>query len=118
MTVKVRKIDAISNTLDAAIAAGGDAMRVNGVSFTVDQPERFQNEARAKAIADARARADQLARQAGVEVGNVRSISESTGSVPPAIPLASQAGRGTDSTSISPGETEVSLTVNIVYEVK
>jgi uncharacterized protein YggE len=116
VAAKVRQIDRLSDTLDAAIAAGGDAARVNGISFEVDQPEQYQNEARNLAITDARARADQLAQLTGVQVGNVRSISESFGTQPPAVPLAAQ--RAGDSTSISPGEAEVSLTVNVVYEIR
>ncbi len=116
VTVKVRQLDSISQVLDGAIGAGGNAMRVNGVSFTVDEPERYEAEARDLAVADARERAEQLASLAGVQLGSARAVNETYGGVPSgAFPAASQ--RSGD-TSISPGETEVTLTVSVVYDVE
>jgi len=118
VTVTVRDIDSASEVLDAAIAAGGDAVRVNGISFTVDEPDQFLDQARADAIADARARAETLADAAGVDLGAVRSISESTSFVGDqrfAVPEAAFDGGG--ATSISPGEQELSVNVSVVFEV-
>ncbi len=118
LTVKVRQFDNISTVLDGAVAAGGDAARVNGVSFTVDQPERYEAEARDKAVADARGRAEQLAKLAGVQLGAARSVTENFSTPPTDLRFASSAAQPGDETAISPGETEVTLTVNIVYDVK
>jgi uncharacterized protein YggE len=117
VTVKVRKVDNLSTVLDAAIAAGGNAMRVNGVSFTVDDPERYQSEAREKAVADAKQRAGQLASLANVKLGAARAITESNNSGGGAYPVAVAAQRSGD-TALSPGETEVSLTVSVVFDVE
>jgi uncharacterized protein YggE len=119
VTVTVRDIDNSSAVLDAAIDAGGDAVRVNGISFTVDDPGQFLDEARAEAIDDARARAETLADAAGVSLGAVRSISESTSFVGDqriAVPEAALDGAG-GATSISPGEQELSVSVSVVFEV-
>lgn len=119
VTVAVREIDNASTVLDAAIEAGGDAVRVNGISFTVDEPETFLDEARADAIADARGRAETLADAAGVDLGAVRSISESTsfiGNQRFAIPEAAFDSAG-GPTPISPGEQELSVSVSVVFEV-
>ena len=67
-----------------------DAVRVNHVSFEVDNPERFEGEARDKAVADARARAEQLAKAAGVKLGPARSVNETFGGGPP-VPDALEA---------------------------
>lgn len=67
VTVKVRQLDAFPKALDGAVAAGRDAVRVNGVSFAVDKPERYENEARDEAVADARTRAEQLVKGHGRE---------------------------------------------------
>jgi hypothetical protein len=122
LTVKVRDLDRLSDVLDDAIAAGGDAVRVNNVSFSVDEPEQYLGEAREQAMQDARERAEQLASLAGVTLGQVRSISES--SAPPSIlrqagfALAEFAAAPAAATPLSPGEAEVSLTVFVVYEVE
>jgi uncharacterized protein YggE len=116
VTVKVRAVDNISTVLDGAIAAGGNATRVNGVSFTVDEPQRYEAEARDLAMADARARAEQLADLAGVQLGAARAVNEALSGSPEG-PFPSALQRGGD-TSISPGETEVTLTVSVVYDLE
>ena len=120
LTVKVRDIDRLSETLDEAIDAGGDAVRVNNVSFAVDEPEQFFEEARAKAVADARQRAEQLADLAGVELGAPLSINESRGGggVPfPEFARLDSAATG-GATPIQPGENEITLSVSVLYAVK
>ena len=119
VTVTVRDIDSVSDVLDATIAAGGDAVRVNGITFTVEDPEQFLDQARADAIANARKRAETLADAAGISLGPVRTISESTSFVGAqrflAVPEAAFDGGG--ATSISPGEQELTVHVSVVYEV-
>jgi uncharacterized protein YggE len=121
LSVKVRAIDDVSKVLDDAAEAGGDAVRINGISFTVDEPEQFQDEARKLAMEDARERAEQLAMLAGVTLGKARTISESSFSSPfndfggGAI-FATAAPRA--ETSISPGETEISLSVFVTYDIE
>ena len=120
VTVKVRDIDRLSETLDEAIDAGGDAVRVNNVSFAVDEPEQFFEEARAKAVADARQRAEQLADLAGVELGDPLSINESRGGgggpFPEFARLDSAATGG--ATPIQPGENEITLSVSVLYAMR
>ena len=53
---------------DASVAAGGNAVRVQGVSFTVDQPEQFMGQARDEAVKNARARAEVLAALEAVDL--------------------------------------------------
>jgi uncharacterized protein YggE len=118
LNVEVRQLDTISAVVDGAVSAGGNAVRVNNVSFVVDQPERYQTEARNKAVADARAKAEQLAQLAGVDLGDARAVTEIAGSNPPEPRLASAASQGAADTSLSPGQTEVTLTVSVIYDLK
>ncbi|MFA7248965.1 MAG: SIMPL domain-containing protein [Dehalococcoidia bacterium] len=117
--VTVRNIDSVSEVLDTAVAAGGNAVRVNGISFTVDQPARYMDQAREAAVKDALSRATVLARAAGVSVGRPRSIVESGGNVP--IPVAPRAAAPSAMdgapTPVSPGEQQIQVSVSIVYEV-
>jgi uncharacterized protein YggE len=120
VVVKVREIDNVSVVLDDAVAAGGDSVRVNNVAFTVDDPEQYFSEARRLAVADARARADELASEAGVSVGQVRSISEFGGVNEPPIPFIERSAadaQGGVATPFTPGEAEVTLSVSVVFDV-
>jgi uncharacterized protein YggE len=119
LIVTIRDIDSTSQVLDAAIAAGGDAARVDNVAFDVDEPEQYLDTAREDAMIDAKQRAEELAVLAGVELGDVRSISESSGSVFAARAFEDSALRAAPApTPLSPGESELSLSVSIVYDIK
>jgi len=121
VSVKLRDLDAASDVLDGAAEAGGDAVRIHGISFTVDDPEQYEADARKAAVEDARKRAEELAALAGVTLGKVLSISESGVSIPFAerslggVMLQSATA---PRTPISPGETEISLSVSVVYEIE
>lgn len=120
VTVKVRDLDKASKTLDDAVAAGGDATRVNGISFAVDRPEQFLAQAREQAVKDAHDRADNLAKLAGVELGKPRSINESSNGDVIAVPAAARAAgvQAEAPTPINPGESEITLQVHVVYALK
>jgi uncharacterized protein YggE len=120
LSVKVRNIDSVSDVLDDATGAGGDDVRINGISFTVDEPEQFQDEVRKLAIEDARERAEQLASLAGVTLGKARTISESSSSSPFADSGGGRvfAAAAQAETSISPGETEISISVFVTYGIE
>jgi hypothetical protein len=120
VTAKVRKIADTGSIIDAASAAGGNSIRVNSVSFTVDNPVPFMSQARAKAMADAAAKASQLASLGGVKLGAPTYITESSTSYVP-YPIVYSAGAvpaQTPTTSISPGQTQISVTVQVVYGIQ
>lgn len=118
VTAKIREIDKIGAIIDNVATAGGDLTRIDNISFSVDDPSPYYDEARQKAIADARSKAEQLADEAGVKLGKPSYISESTPFSPPVyaegIRMAAPAPM---QTSISPGEMEISLTVQIAYSI-
>lgn len=102
-------------------AAGGDSTRINGISLTVENPEGYYGEARGKAMADAKSKADQLASLAGVKLGAVTYITESTGYYPTPVPMMRADAMGgaasAASAPISAGETEITLNVTVVYAI-
>jgi uncharacterized protein YggE len=116
--LKVRNIDVASEVLDSAIEAGGDAVRVNGISFTVEDPESFLADARRVAIENAKERAQVLADAAGVTLGAARSISESSssGEIYPYARDAA-AGVGGAPSPVNAGEQELTLTVYVVFDI-
>ena len=80
--VKIRDLDAVGSIIDGAATAGGDAVRINGISFTVEDPKPFSAQLRGDAVRDALAKAQQFADLTGVSLGRLVFISESGGGVP------------------------------------
>ncbi len=118
VTAKIRNIEDTGSIIDAVTAAGGDYTRINGISFTVDDPDAYKVEAREEAMADAKAKAEQLAELAGVTLGKPTYIAESSGYIPIYYDLRGTAeGVPAPTTPISPGETEIRLTVQVVYSI-
>ena len=116
-TVKIRDIDKTGDLIDAAVIAGGDRARVDSLQFTIDDPSVLENQAREKAMAEAKSKADTLAKAGGVEIGKPRSISEGGGPAP--ITFAGDAFRDAAAeapgTPIDIGQLEVQVTVTVVY---
>lgn len=75
--VTIRDLDNIEDVLNAALEAG--ANNIYGVSFSLSDPTVIESEAREKAVANARAKAEELARLTDTELGGVISISEVIG---------------------------------------
>jgi len=121
VTTKVRKVDDTGAIIDATARAGGDFIIINSISFTVDDPSPYYKEAREKAMADAEAKAKQLADLGGVKLGKPTYINESGGYVavrPPYYGEGMPAPAPVAPTPISPGETEVMLNVQVVYSIE
>ncbi len=120
VAVTVRDIDATGDLIDAAAAAGGDAARFNGISFGYDDPAEYTRTARELAVEDARAKAEQLAELTGVTLGDPVSVSETSWAAPVAVRVPQEAAAFADGagTSISPGTSALSVTVNAVWEIE
>ncbi len=119
--VKIRNIDDAGGIIDAAVAAGGDYTRVNSISFTVDEPEAYYEDARDEAMADAKDKAEQLANLGGVKLGKPTYINEYGGYIPPPIiyrDIVVAEDASVPETAISPGEMEIQLTVQVVYSIQ
>ena len=117
--VKIRDIDNVGSVIDAVAEAGGDYTRVNYLTFSVDDPSEYYAEVREEAMADALNKAEQLADLAGVELGAPTYISE--GSVYSLVDyrdsgMAVPTEEGYE-TSISPGEIDVTLAVQVAYAI-
>jgi uncharacterized protein len=105
--------------LDAIVGAG--ANQVSGISFRIDNPETLLNEVRKEAIVDAARTAKLLADAAGMVLGAPVSIRDETGTPSSPVPLpVGPYAMAAPSTNmpISPGEQELRVTVQVVYELK
>jgi len=117
VSVKFRDIANTGEILDALVAVG--ANQINGPSLGIDKPEEALNEARAKAIADGRARAEVYARQLGMRVVRLLVVSESGGSFPnPPMPMMMAVREQAASTKIDPGEQKLSVTLGMIFELR
>ncbi|MCL4505650.1 MAG: SIMPL domain-containing protein [Chloroflexi bacterium] len=111
--VTVRDVTKLGDVLDKGVTAGANS--IYGVDFGVADPSALEATARSNAVADAKSRAESLAKLAGVTLGDVYSISESAGGPVPVMRAASFAAA---STPIQTGSYEVSASVQIVYLIK
>ena len=118
VTAKIRDIDKAGSIIDAVAEAGGDLTRIDSISFSVDEPSPYYEQAREAAMADAKAKAEQLAELAGVTLGKPTYISEGS-QIPYPRGMMEEAYAGAaDTTPISPGEMEISLRLQVVYAIK
>lgn len=118
VSAKTYDLDNVGAMLDALVKAGVN--NINGVQFSVKDPKAAQEQAREAAIKEAKAKAEAMARAAGVKLGNLTSINESRSNYSPqpvAYARASMAAEGA-STPISAGEQTLSVTVNMSYEIR
>jgi uncharacterized protein YggE len=120
-TIKVRDTSKAGDLL-AGVGSKG-ATNVSGLTFTFDDPTAVQTEARNKAIADAKSKAEVLASQLGVNLVRVVSFNENQGdNYPRAIMYATAGSVAKDSAqsapTISPGQNTTTDDVTITYEIK
>jgi len=117
VTIRFRDIRNTGKILDALVAQG--ANQINGPSLMVDKPEAALDEARAKAVAIGRARAELYARSLGLRVARVVSVNESGGYYappPPAPPMVAKMEAA--ETRIEPGEQKLQVTLNMTFELQ
>lgn len=100
--------------LDAALAAGAD--ETNGISFDTSQRTTLYREALSRAVADARAQAEILAKAAGVSIAGIESIGVGGGPAPiePMVRMAAAASPAT----VMGGTGTVDASVQIVFRIK
>ncbi len=119
IAVKVRDFSKIGDLLAGAVENGANS--VSGPSFTVDDVEKVKEEARAKAIAQAKNKAKAIAKAAGFRLGRILSVSES-GYVPPvyySVAMKESAeSPPAPAPIIEPGSKEIKTSVTLRYEIK
>lgn len=112
VTARVRDLGSLGAVLDKAVQDGANTL--NGLSFSLSDPAPLMQEARARAVADARARAEVLAEAAGVDLGRILSITEGGPSVGPFPAYRAEAMAAVP---IAQGEVETVAQVTITWEI-
>jgi len=120
VAAKIRELGRVGTIIDAVAVAGGDLTRIDNIGFSVEDPSAYYEEAREKAMADAKAKAQQMADLAGVKLGKPTYITESSQFPQPiyrADSFEKVAGAPAVETPISPGEMEINLNLQVAYSI-
>ena len=117
-TIKVRDLDRVGEIIDSIADAGGDATRINGINFTVEDTSQFMDELREQAMQQAFDKAQHLADLGGVSLGQLSYVGEAgnVGQVSGGFERAMAMSAPT--TSISSGELELSLAINVAFGIR
>lgn len=119
VSVTVRDLENVGSVLDAAVKAG--ANNIFGIQFDIEDREAAQQQAMTAAMTNAQARAEVLAEAAGVELADILSLQTYLGGSSP-IPYGSGYDMAVQeaamSVPVSPGEMQIMVDVNVIYEIR
>jgi uncharacterized protein YggE len=113
--VKIRQLDAASQALALIVSTGGEATRINSVNYSIEDDSQLVRDARSRAFNDAKDRAQQYAQLSGLKLGDVISISESTGATPPTPVQAPRAAMAP--VPLEPGQQTVGFSVTVIWQL-
>ncbi len=94
---------------------------VNNLGFSVENPDKLKSEARAKAIADAKKKADELRGQINIKLGKIINFYENVGGYPGPYYMKAEGlggGVGAPGPSLPTGENVITVNVTITYQIK
>lgn len=114
VAVKLRDMTLVATTLDLLVGAG--ANEIGGVDFSVAQPSKLLDDARTQAVADARRKAEILAKAAGVELGAALIVSED--SSPPVFARKAFRAASASPAAVAPGEETLRVIVSVKWAIK
>ncbi|MBT3942245.1 MAG: SIMPL domain-containing protein [Chloroflexi bacterium] len=121
--VTIRDLDKVGEVIDTASEAAGDEVRINGISFGLDNPAQFGDTARDLAARDAHDKAELYAQILGVDLGPVVFLQETGGTSPAPSFAVSESFGGADQarsfapTQISSGDVDVTASVSAVFAI-
>lgn len=118
---KIRNVTEAADVIDAATAAAGDEVRVNGLQFSIEDDGELIEAAREAAWNDAVAKAEQLAQLSGQTLGAAISITETVSRPPTPIyfeEYASADGAAIANTPIEPGTSAVRVSLQVQFDLE
>jgi uncharacterized protein len=114
VTVRLRDVTKVANVIDTLVGAG--ANEIGGINFMVSQASKLLDEARERAVADARRKAEIYAKAAGVTLGAPLSISEEGNAAP--IPYRRMAVGMAATAPVAQGEETLQVNVSVSWAIK
>lgn len=116
LTVKIRDLDKAGAIIGAAVDAGGNAARLSGVSFAIEDDDTLLAEARRQAFADANAKASLYGEQAGRQLGPVVSVTETVHTADVSREsFRADAAVAAIAVPIEPGQQQLAVTVTVEW---
>ncbi|HEY0327706.1 MAG TPA: SIMPL domain-containing protein [Rhodopseudomonas sp.] len=114
VSIRLRDVSKVASVIDTLVAAG--ANEIGGIDFSVAEASKLLDEARDKAFADARRKAEIYARAAGVALGAPLSIAEESAPGPASyrkimVGMAAPA-------PVAQGEETLRVSVNVSFAIK
>lgn len=117
--IKIRTLDSASHVLAVIVDAGGNATRIDSVSYSIEDDSQLVKDARARAFEDAKSRAEQYAELSGLTLGDPISIIEGGATPPPPterMPFPMPSSMAAD-VPVEPGQQTVGFSVTAVWEL-
>jgi len=114
VTIRLRDVTKVANVIDTLVGAG--ANEIGGINFMVSQASKLLDEARERAVADARRKAEIYAKAAGVTLGAPLSISEQGNAAP--IPYRRMAVGMAATAPVAQGEETLQVNVSVSWAIK
>ncbi len=119
VSATLRDVTKAGSAIDAVVGAAGNAAQINGLNFSIADPAKVQDEARAQAVHLAVAHAEAMAAAAGRRLGPVCSLTDNT-QTPQRSPFASagfdqSASAPTSAVPVQPGTQLETDQVTLVY---
>jgi uncharacterized protein YggE len=113
----MRDLSKLGTILSTAVGAGANS--INSISFDVADKTAAMVEARQKAMANANNLAAELAKTAGLTLGEIQNITYSDYSPSPYYGMGGGGASAPNaSVPIQPGQTQISVTVSVTYAIK
>ncbi len=113
--LRIRHLDDVGRILDAAVAAGANTLR--RLVFTLADPAPAEAQARTLAVQRAASKARELAKAAGVSLGELVRLTEGEPAVPRAYDLARSAELAVGAGPVEPGQLEIGVSVTAYYRI-
>jgi uncharacterized protein len=119
VTAKLRDLSKAGEVIDAAALTAGQDVRLQGVSFSIDNTSALVARARADAIKDALAQGKQFASAAGVTLGAIRTIDDTGTALSPPLTFASGTvlRNAAASVPVEAGSQQLSVDVTVVFDI-
>jgi uncharacterized protein len=117
LAVTLRDLGTAGATIGAAVEAGGDAARLHGIAYELDDDTALRARAREEAFADARVTAEQYAELTGRQLGAVLLVREQVSASGPVPMAAGDAVAASEAVPIAPGSTDVTVTAEVRWSL-